>query len=80
MGNYLNFGNKGFQQVLQSEIYVDKTGMIEFLQSAESAIAQIKERQYDSMIKEKYENLLLVGISYDRKTKEHECRIEKYAR
>lgn len=31
MGTYLNFGNKGFEQSLQSEIYVDKTDMIEFV-------------------------------------------------
>ena len=29
MGSYLNPGNKGFQESLNSEIYVDKTGLIE---------------------------------------------------
>ena len=29
MGSYLNPGNKGFQERLNSEIYVDKTGLIE---------------------------------------------------
>lgn len=29
MGSYLNPGNKGFQENLNSEIYVDKTGLIE---------------------------------------------------
>lgn len=75
---------KGFaDMVFIPKKFSDRPAMIIELkvgQSAESAIAQIKERQYDSMIKEKYENLLLVGISYDRKTKVHECRIEKYAR
>ena len=32
MGSYLNPGNKGFQESLNSEIYVDKTGLIEKLQ------------------------------------------------
>lgn len=29
MGSYLNPGNKGFRESLNSEIYVDKTGLIE---------------------------------------------------
>ena len=29
MGSYLNSGNKGFLESLNSEIYVDKTGLIE---------------------------------------------------
>ena len=29
MGSYLNPGNKGFQESLNSEIYIDKTGLIE---------------------------------------------------
>lgn len=29
MGSYLNPGSKGFQESLNSEIYVDKTGLIE---------------------------------------------------
>lgn len=31
MGIYLNPGNQGFQESLNSEIYVDKTGLIEHL-------------------------------------------------
>ena len=31
MGRYLNVTNKGFQESLQSQIYVDKTGIIAFL-------------------------------------------------
>lgn len=29
MGSYLNPGSKGFQESLNSEIYVDKSGLIE---------------------------------------------------
>ena len=29
MGNYLNPGNEKFRRMIQSEIYVDKTGLIE---------------------------------------------------
>ena len=33
MGFYLNSGNEGFKRVLRSKIYVDKTGMIEYVNS-----------------------------------------------
>ena len=33
MGKYLNPGCMKFQQVLNSEIYVDKTGMISYINS-----------------------------------------------
>ena len=29
MGSYLNPGNKGFRESLNSQIYVDKSGLIE---------------------------------------------------
>lgn len=43
--------------------------------SCEEAIRQIKEKNYVERVK-KYEEILLVGINYDRK-KHHECKIEK---
>lgn len=45
--------------------------------SAGGAIDQIKAKNYPDSIKDYTDNILLVGISYDRKTKKHECRIEK---
>ena len=45
--------------------------------SAEGAIAQIHDRRYAESLKEYKGNLLLVGINYDKKTREHRCRIEK---
>lgn len=48
-------------------------------QSAESAIAQIKERNYPTALEEYNGNLLLVGISYDEKTKKHSCKIESFS-
>ena len=47
-------------------------------QSAETAIAQIKERKYPSALESYTGKILLVGINYDVKTKEHQCRIEEY--
>lgn len=44
---------------------------------AETAIAQIKEKKYPAVL-EKYKNdLLLVGITYDKKTRKHTCKIER---
>ncbi len=48
--------------------------------STESALTQIKDKQYfDSM--EKYTGqVLLVGINYDENTKEHSCSIEQWVK
>lgn len=47
--------------------------------SAESALSQIKEKQYVSWFEEYTGDILLVGINYDKK-KVHECMIEKYVK
>ena len=46
----------------------------------EEAIAQIKEKEYCRSLEEYHGNLLLVGINYDRKTREHTCCIEEMER
>ncbi len=48
--------------------------------SADAAIQQIKERRYQGALTEYTQNLLLVGINYDKDTKTHTCAIEKYER
>lgn len=45
---------------------------------AEAAIAQIKDRQYPESLRGYAGEILLVGIDYDRKTKEHLCVIEPF--
>ena len=47
-------------------------------QDADTAIDQIRRKQYPAKVKEYADCLLLVGISYDRKTKQHNCRIEHF--
>lgn len=42
------------------------------------AIEQIKDRKYPTLVSEFTGNMLLVGINYDKKTKKHECRIERW--
>lgn len=39
---------------------------------------QIKSKKYTAALREYKGNMLLVGINYDKKTREHQCRIEKY--
>ena len=45
--------------------------------TVENAIDQIKNRKYPEALEKYKDNLLLVAISYDSKTKEHFCKIEK---
>lgn len=46
--------------------------------TAEGAVAQIKNKKYAVALEDYKGNILLVGISYNKKSKEHQCRIEKY--
>jgi hypothetical protein len=61
--------------------YTNKPAMIVELKwdkEVETAISQIKEKKYYYGLEKYLDNLLLVGITYDRKTKKHRCKIEKY--
>ncbi len=46
--------------------------------SAYTALQQIKDRNYPHSLTEYSGNIILVGINYDKKTKVHQCMIEKY--
>lgn len=73
---------KGFADLVFLPLY-DKPAMIielKWRQDADTALQQIKEKHYDFGLGNYLDNLLLVGISYDAKTKKHTCRIEKYSR
>lgn len=74
---------KGFADLcfLPRKMYMDKPAILIELkwdQSAVGALEQIKERKYTEKLEEYSGNLLLVGINYDRKTKNHVCVIEKF--
>ena len=47
------------------------------MQAIDTAIAQIKRRQYPAKVAQYADNLLLVGITYNTTSKQHECRIER---
>ena len=44
----------------------------------ETAIQQIKNKRYPELVLNYTGDILLVGINYDKKSKEHQCLIEKY--
>lgn len=59
----------------------DKPAMIielKYDKEASTGITQIKNNQYFSGLEYYLDNLLLISINYDKKTKKHECIIEKY--
>ena len=45
--------------------------------AAKTALQQIKEKHYVESLKNYAGEILLVGINYDKKMKEHICSIEK---
>ena len=47
---------------------------------ADAAIRQIKEKRYAGELSGYTDKILLVGITYDKETKHHECVIEEYCR
>lgn len=47
-------------------------------QNANTALEQIRDNQYLASLEQHTGNILLVGISYDRKDKKHQCLIEQY--
>ena len=50
---------------------------LKFNHSADTAIDQIKQKNYPSKIAEYTGDILLVGINYDKETKLHTCHIER---
>jgi hypothetical protein len=69
-------------------VYLPKNGStmpimiveLKWNQSAQSAIDQIKNRDYPQVLEGFGNEILLVGINYDKKSKKHTCKIEKFRR
>ena len=51
---------------------------LKYSHDAQAAISQIKARNYPQAVADYTGDILLVGISYDKKTKQHECVIEHW--
>ncbi|MDO5149095.1 MAG: hypothetical protein Q4D76_06830 [Oscillospiraceae bacterium] len=50
---------------------------LKYDKDADTAIKQIKEKRYAGSI-EGYNDVLLVGVNYDKDSKKHECTIERF--
>lgn len=50
---------------------------LKYSQSADTAIEQIHRNNYSGLLTDFVGEVVLVGINYDKKTKFHECKIEK---
>ena len=72
---------KGFADiVLIPYRNVDKPAIVielKYNKSAEGAIKQIKEKQYVDALRGYAGNIVLVGINYEKRTKQHECKVER---
>jgi hypothetical protein len=72
---------KGFADiVLIPRKNVDSPAIVielKYNEDADTAIDQIKRKEYPAKVAQYTDNLLLVGISYDKAQKTHKCRIEK---
>ena len=60
MRRFVNPGNTAFEVAVNSQIYVDKTGLLAYTNSVINT-----------------GHIILNGINYDKKTKEHTCCIEE---
>ena len=72
---------KGFADVVYIPFLPDIPAMIIELKhnrSTESALTQIRQRQYFDSLNLYSGRLLFVGINYDEKTKKHSCQIEQF--
>lgn len=74
---------KGFADiVLIPRKNVDSPAIVlelKYNKDADTAISQILRKEYPAKIAQHTGELLLVGISYDRETKQHSCKIAKTA-
>ncbi|MCI6561019.1 MAG: ATP-binding protein [Ruminococcus sp.] len=50
---------------------------LKYDKSADTAIEQIKNKQYTECLRDYSGEILLVGINYDKESKNHSCKIEK---
>jgi hypothetical protein len=72
---------KGFADlVLIPRKNVDSPAIIielKYDKAVDTAIEQIKRRRYPAKVAQYVDNLLLVGVTYERESKQHRCRIER---
>lgn len=49
---------------------------LKYSKDADTAISQIQRKQYPDKVAQYADHLLLVGINYDKETKQHTCHIK----
>lgn len=78
-------GGKGFADLvfIPRKRFPDKPALLVELKwnkSATGALDQAKRKEYCKCLEEYQGNLLLVGVDYNKKTKEHSCVIETFVK
>lgn len=73
---------KGFADLvfLPGKRFPEKPALVVELKwdkNAKGALDQIKRKEYCAILREYQGNMLLIGVNYNKKTKEHECVIEE---
>ncbi len=84
--NYLKFeelpSGKGFADIVylprKASLYPVLVIELKWDEMPKGAIAQINENNYADKFEDFGGGIVLVGISYDKKTKEHKCQIIRY--
>ena len=61
------------------EGYRGQPDLMKYNDTTDTAIDQIHRRNYPKKVAEYTGDILLVAVSYDRKTKEHQCAIERWS-
>ena len=74
---------KGFADLvfLPRPLHADLPALVVELKwnkEAETAIRQIRDRRYGKALEDYTGKILAVGVSYDKETRRHECRMEEY--
>ena len=88
MAPYIGFTEEEVKALAGNFVYIPKPEYrsdypaliveLKWNQKAQTALQQIKEKQYPDSVLDYTGDILLVGINYDKKTKEHQCLIERY--
>jgi len=74
---------KGFADIVYLPVGNNKPAMVvelKFNHSANTALDQIKNKNYPEVLQQYTGEILLVGINYDKATKKHECKIENISK
>lgn len=74
---------KGFADIVMipNRKHLDKPALVielKYNKNVDTAINQILRNEYPNSLKDYYGNMLLVGINYNEKKKEHTCKIMEY--